>query len=187
MANSADPRRPRGPSAMKAQMPPSTATLTDSHAASSVTFCAGGGLPIARPGVHWTVSRMTLLRTVLFACGKFPFIFKGRIYNRKRNDADSQNRLSDRAPARRGPRAAVQRRLPRADGLLQFDPFAFTKDSASGPASIADATSLAAHSAERERDLSGYPNWTVTSAGRQAGAGARRAGTHGAAVPHRSG
>ena len=28
---------------------------------------------------------------------------------------------------------------------------------------------VGAHSAERERDLSGYPNWTVTSAGRQAG------------------
>ena len=33
--------------------------------------------------------------------------------------------------------------------MLQSDPFAFTKDSASGPASITTATSLAVHSAER--------------------------------------
>jgi hypothetical protein len=33
--------------------------------------------------------------------------------------------------------------------LLPSDPFAFTKDSASGPASITTATLLAVHSAER--------------------------------------
>ena len=38
-----------------------------------------------------------------------------------------------------------------ADDLLQSDPFAFTKDSTSGPASITTAISLAVHSAERGR------------------------------------
>ncbi len=38
-----------------------------------------------------------------------------------------------------------------ADDLLQSDPFAFTKDSAPGQASITTATSLAAHSDERGR------------------------------------